>query len=215
MLINKIYERIFKLWRVKRLKQFMDIFRPAPTDTILDVGGYPQTWTVLPQVVERIDCLNLKVYPWEQEKDFPDHRITIVEGNACKLPYTDGSYPIAFSNSVIEHVGDYEAQKAFASEILRVSPKVWVQTPAYECPIEPHYLAPFMHWYPAGLRRRIARWATPWGILAKPTKEEVDDMVDNTRLLTKREMRELFPDCHIMTERMLGIIPKSYVAYRA
>jgi hypothetical protein len=164
--------------------------------------------------VERIDCLNLKTYPWEQEKNFPDHRIRIIEGNACSMSYTDNSYPISFSNSVIEHVGDYEAQKAFAREIRRVAPRIWVQTPAYECPIEPHYLAPFMHWYPAGFRRLIARYFTPWGLMAKPTKKEVDEMVDTTRLLTKREMKELFPDCTIVTERMLGVIPKSYVAYR-
>jgi hypothetical protein len=214
MLINKVYERIFRIWRVKRLKRFMELFTPVPTDTILDVGGYPQTWTILPQVAERIDCLNLKTYPWEHEQDFPEHRIRIIEGDACKMPYADNAYPIGFSNSVIEHVGDFEAQKAFAREILRVAPKVWVQTPAYECPIEPHYLAPFMHWYPAGFRRSIARWFTPWGLMAKPTKAEVDEMVDTTRLLTKREMRELFPDCTIITERMLGVIPKSYVAYR-
>ncbi|MEO8588673.1 MAG: methyltransferase domain-containing protein [Flavobacteriales bacterium] len=214
MLINKVYERIFKVWRVKRLQQFMDLFHPGKQDTILDVGGYPQTWTVMPQVVERIDCLNLKVYPWKQEKDFPDHHIRIIEGNACNMPYADNSYPIAFSNSVIEHVGDYAAQQAFAKEMLRVAPRIWVQTPAYECPIEPHYLAPFMHWYPRGLRRMLARWFTPWGLMARPGKAEVDDMVDSTRLLTKREMRELFPDCTILTERMLGVIPKSYVAFR-
>lgn len=214
MLINKVYSGIFKLWRVKRLKQFMSMFAPGPKDVILDVGGYPQTWTVLPQVAERIDCLNLKVYPWEQEKDFPDHRIRIIEGNACRMPYADNSYPIGFSNSVIEHVGDYDAQKAFASEMRRVSPRIWVQTPAYECPLEPHYLAPFMHWYPAGFRRAIARWFTPWGWMARPTKAQVDEMVDTTRLLTKREMRELFPDCRIHTERLLWVIPKSYVAIR-
>ena len=215
MQINKVYERIFKHWRVNRLKQFMDLFKPKPTDIILDVGGYPQTWTVLPQTAERIDCLNLKVYPWEDEKKFPGHRIEIIEGNACKMPYPDNSYPIGFSNSVIEHVGDYENQKAFASEMRRVSPRIWVQTPAYECPLEPHYLAPFMHWYPAGLRRILARYFTLWGLIAKPTKEEIDEMVDTTRLLTKREMKELFPDCRIMTERMLLVIPKSYVAIRA
>ncbi len=214
MQINKVYERIFKHWRVNRLKQFMELFQPKPTDTILDVGGYPQTWTILPQVVQRIDCLNLKVYPWEDEKKFPEHRIKIIEGNACKMPYADNSYPIGFSNSVIEHVGDYENQKAFASEIRRVCPRIWVQTPAYECPFEPHYLAPFMHWYPPSVRRVLARYFTLWGLIAKPNKEEIDEMVDTTRLLTKREMKELFPDCRIMTERMLLVIPKSYVAVR-
>ena len=39
-------------------------------------------------------------------------------------------------------------------------------------------------------------------------------MVDYTRLLTKREMKELFPDCEIRTERLLFVIPKSYIAIR-
>lgn len=212
--INKLYSVIFKNWRVKRLKAFMEQFNPKPSDVILDVGGYPHTWTHTDQVVERIDCLNLKTYPWEEEKNFPNHRIKIIEGNACKMPYKDNSYPIGFSNSVIEHVGDYENQKAFASEIRRVSPKIWVQTPAYECPIEPHYLAPFIHWFPPPVRRALARYFTPWGLISKPNKAEVDEMVDTTRLLTKREMKELFPDCKIITERLLFVIPKSYVAVR-
>jgi hypothetical protein len=55
---------------------------------------------------------------------------------------SDQEYDIAFSNSVIEHVGDWERQAAFASEIRRVGKNLWIQTPAKECPIEPHYLAP-------------------------------------------------------------------------
>ncbi len=39
-------------------------------------------------------------------------------------------------------------------------------------------------------------------------------MVETTRLLTKREMRQLFPDCEIYTEKLLGFIPKSYIAVR-
>jgi hypothetical protein len=39
-------------------------------------------------------------------------------------------------------------------------------------------------------------------------------MVSSTRLLGKSEMHELFPDCRILTERMLWIIPKSYIAIR-
>lgn len=40
-------------------------------------------------------------------------------------------------------------------------------------------------------------------------------MVDYTRLLTKSEMKRLFPDCRIITERMLWVIPKSHIALRA
>lgn len=214
MRIHDLYRPIFKIWREKRIKQFRDIIKPGPEDRILDVGGYPHTWTSAPQDVALIECLNLQVYPWEEEKDHPDHRIRIIEGNGCDLKYPDNSYPIVFSNSVIEHVGDIEAQRAFAREVRRVGRKLWVQTPAFECPIEPHYLTPFMHWLPKWFRRRIARYFTVWGLLEKPTKADIDDMVDHTRLLTKGEMRTLFPDCEIRTERLLGFIPKSYVAIR-
>lgn len=214
MRIHDLYRPIFKIWREKRIRQFREIIQPRPEDRILDVGGYPHTWTSAPQDVALIECLNLQVYPWEEEKDHPDHRIRIIEGNGCDLKYADNSYPIVFSNSVIEHVGDLDAQKAFAREVRRVGSKLWVQTPAYECPMEPHYLTPFMHWYPKGLRRRLARYFTVWGLLEKPNKAEIDDMVDHTRLLTKSEMRSLFPDCEIRTERLLGFIPKSYIAIR-
>ncbi|MCB0764428.1 MAG: methyltransferase domain-containing protein [Flavobacteriales bacterium] len=214
MRISDLYGPIFKVWRAKRFEQFRAALQPVASDRVLDLGGYPHTWTGTPQEVALIECLNLKVYPWPEEKDFPEHRIKIIEGNACDLPYPDASYPIVFSNSVIEHVGEYEAQKAFAREARRVGGKLWIQTPAYECPMEPHYLTPFMHWFPKGARRKLARYFTVWGLLEKPNKAEIDEMVDYTRLLTKREMKELFPDCEIRTERLLFVIPKSYIAIR-
>ncbi|HMZ48265.1 MAG TPA: methyltransferase domain-containing protein, partial [Flavobacteriales bacterium] len=124
MRIHDLYRPIFKIWREKRIKQFRDIIKPRPEDHILDVGGYPHTWTSAPQDVALIECLNLQVYPWEEEKDHPGHRIRIVEGNGCDLKYADNSYPIVFSNSVIEHVGDFEAQQAFAREVRRVGRKL-------------------------------------------------------------------------------------------
>lgn len=214
MNISDLYKPIFKLWREDRQKLFRQVIAPKAGERILDIGGYPHTWLSTPQEVEEIVCLNLHIYPWKEEKQFPSHRITMVVGNACNLNYSDGSFPIVFSNSVIEHVGDFAAQQAFAGEARRVGQRLWIQTPAYECPIEPHYLTPFVHWLPKGLRRRTARWFTVWGLLEKPTKADIDEMVDYTRLLTKREMKRLFPDCRIITERLLWVLPKSYIAVR-
>jgi hypothetical protein len=97
-----------------------------------------------------------------------------------------------------------------------VGVKIWVQTPAYECPIEPHYLAPFIHWLPMrwGIRRFAVRWFTPWGWISRPTPQEVDSTVNYTRLITKKEFAALFPDCTIKVERILGLLPKSYIAFR-
>ena len=111
-------------------------------------------------------------------------------------------------------MGTWERQKAFARECRRVGKKLWIQTPAYECPFEPHFLAPFVHWLPKEVRRRMVRWFTPWGWLQRPGQKEVDHEIDSIRLLTRHQFEELFPDCEIHTERILGIVPKSYVAYR-
>ena len=127
---------------------------------------------------------------------------------------SDKSYDIGFSNSVIEHVGSWERQQQFASEIRRVARSLWVQTPAYECPIEPHYMTPFIHYFPRSFQKKILRWCTLRGWLEHPTREQIDSMVETTRLLCKSEMQQLFPDCEIITERMLWIIPKSYLAIR-
>jgi len=213
MNIHSIYAVIFKVWRKRRMAQFEATIQPSTEDLVLDVGGYPKTWTSRPQLPKRIDCLNVHPVTWDAGTH-PNHNITTTMGDGCALPYEDGSYDIVFSNSVIEHVGDWEQQKAFAREARRVGKKLWIQTPAAECPIEPHFLAPFVHWLPISIRRRILRWFTPWGWIVKPTQEKIDETIAFTQLLTKKQLEDLFPDCVVMTERLFGVFPKSYVAYR-
>jgi hypothetical protein len=135
-------------------------------------------------------------------------------GDGCNLDFPNNSYDIVFSNSVIEHVGSYENQKAFASEVRRAGKSLWIQTPAYECLIEPHYLAPFIHWLPKKWQKKLVRHFTIRGLLDQPTSVEVDNMVETTRLLSFKEFKNLFPDCEILIEKMLFIIPKSYIAVR-
>ena len=212
-LIHRIYGAIFKIWRVKRLRLFADKIGPKKTDKLLDIGGYPATWTSQPPMVGSIDSLNIHPVSWDPSQA-PAHNIRILMGDGCDLQMQNGSYDVAFSNSVIEHVGAWERQVAFANEVRRVGKALWIQTPARECPIEPHYLAPFIHWFPKSIQRRIIPWVTVWGWVSRPLQAEVDEMVETTRLLTKKEMRLLFPDCEIYTERLLGILPKSYVAFR-
>jgi hypothetical protein len=211
--IHRIQERLFRIWRVERHRRFVDTLRPAPTDRMVDVGGYPGYWASFPRLVAHIDCVNLHAYPWDPA-NAPQHSISTLIGNGCALTFPDGAYDIAFSNSVIEHVGDLDAQRAFAREMMRVGRRVWVQTPAYECPIEPHFLAPFIHWFPKGFRMAVARNFTLWGWSQRPSKQEVREFVEFTRLMTKREFVDAFPGCEIITERLLLIFPKSYVAVR-
>lgn len=212
--VHAIYRQVFKLWRRKRFALFLEILRPGPSDVLLDVGGYPAFWTAQPQPVKRIDSLNVHPVEWSADSA-PGYDIRTLTGDGCSLPFADKSYDIGFSNSVIEHVGSREDQERFAGEIRRVARALWVQTPAYECPIEPHYMTPFIHYLPPAVQRRILRWCTLWGWIERPDRARVAAVVETTRLLRKKEMRALFPDCTILTERMLWIIPKCYIAVRA
>jgi hypothetical protein len=211
--IHTIYRHIFKVWRRRRFALFLFLMRPNPSDILLDIGGYPGFWTSHPQPVKRIDTLNVHEVHWNGEQA-PNYNIRTLVGDGCCLTMSDKSYDIAFSNSVIEHVGSWERQQQFAGEIRRVAKHLWVQTPAYECPIEPHYLAPFVHYLPRSFQKLILRWCTPWGWIERPSHDWINSMVETTRLLRKSEMRQLFPDCELITERMFWIIPKSYIAIR-
>ena len=211
--IHTIYRQMFKIWRKRRLDLFFRLIEPRSSDTLLDVGGYPGSWTSQPQRAARIDTLNLHEIAWANT-EAPDHNIRTIVGDACALTMPDKSYDIGFSNSVIEHVGSWERQMQFASEIRRVANALWVQTPAFECPIEPHYLTPFIHYLPRPVRKRAVRWFTVWGWVQRPNQDQIEEMVEGIRLLRKREMKLLFPDCEIVTEYMLGFIPKSFIAVR-
>lgn len=209
-----IYRRIFKIWRARRFAWFLERIAPSRTESLIDIGGDPGTWTAQEPVVASVEVVDVRKHPFDGSA-FPEHAIRVSVADGCDLGCEDRAYDIAFSNSVIEHVGSREDQQRFAAEMRRCARKLWCQTPARECPIEPHYMAPFLHWLPRSWQRKLLRRFSLWGWLSKPDRQKIDFMVDTTRLLTKREMHELFPDCEILTERMLWILPKSYIAVRS
>ena len=213
-LVYRIHEQIYKIWRRRRFRLFLRLAQPKVDHVLLDVGGYPGDWAGRDLRIKRIDVLNIFRMKGE-EADEGRPAIRTVVGDGCQLDLPDESYDIAFSNSVIEHVGSWERQQAFAREIRRVGKTVWVQCPAYECPIEPHYLTPVVHYLTPRIQKKIVRWFTVAGWVGRPSQEEVNRLVDSTRLLRRDEMQELFPDCEIITERVFWIMPKSHIAFRS
>ncbi|HEY4355146.1 MAG TPA: class I SAM-dependent methyltransferase [Acidobacteriaceae bacterium] len=211
MNLQTIHTKVFVIFRRRRMKQFYALFRPSVDTRLLDIGGAPNTW-IAESSYERfpVTMVNL-IYPDPDVQR--DGRFTAITGDAAALPFANGSFDIAFSNSVIEHVTTWERQKKFAAEARRVAPKLWIQTPARSFPLEPHLLAPWFQYWPKGMQRRLARHFTLWGLLKRPSDEQIDEMLGELRLLTYNEMRELFPDCRILRERVLGLT-KSYVAVR-
>ena len=213
MNIYGLLKPLMSRFRHRRFVLFKDRLSPTLKDKMLDVGGFPGFWTQQAPIVSCIECLNIHEVQWEPECA-PGHHITMSRGNGCALEMPDQAFDIVFSNSVIEHVGTWEEQKTFALEARRVGRKLWIQTPAYECPVEPHYVGFYIHRLPKNWQLKLIRWCTLWGWLARPKPEQVAHEVRTIRLLKKREMEELFPDCEILTEKLFGILPKSYIAIR-
>jgi hypothetical protein len=203
------YHLIWRHWREKRWERFKEQLNPCPSCRVIDIGGCSRDWQGRGSLVGSVDLINLKEESFTQDTETPNLRS--IKGNGCALEFTDQAYDIAYSNSVIEHVGDWSAQQEFAREVQRVGCNIWIQTPAYGCPVEPHYLGLFIHWFPATWHVRLARWLSLVGLTRAA---DLESIASTTRLLTKNEMQRLFPDCVIWTERLLWVFPKSYVAIR-
>jgi hypothetical protein len=208
--IMDIYGFFQTPFRNRRLKLFKDVIRPTLQTRILDVGGNPWYWDNL-EVSAKITILNPDKFSNDLAQRYSQFDIVTADG--CKLPYPDKSFEVGFSNSVIEHVGTYERQQAFAAELRRVGRTLWVQTPAREFPVEPHLMAPFFQYLPRWLQRRTLRYFTIYGLVTKPNPAQVEGFLNEVRLLRYREMQELFPDCEIYCEKAMGIT-KSYIAIR-
>lgn len=190
--------------RARRFRLFRESLRVAPTDRILDVGGLADTWRGS-GLESQVTLLNLR--PVAEIAPF-----RYVQGDACRMDaFAAGEFDVAFSNSVIEHVGDAERQRSFAREVARVAGRYWVQTPWRHFPIEPHVLFPFFQYLPPGAQRAVAlRWKYSH---FKRHGHDILDELARLRLLTVREMKSLFPGARIHLERVLGF-PKSVIAAR-
>jgi SAM-dependent methyltransferase len=175
--------------RERKLRLFLDELRPTSETTVLDVGADELGFG------EGDGCGTLNFfeerYPWPERvtalglhdgagfrSRYP--QIPYVQGDACALPFEDGSFDIVFSNAVIEHVGGRERQRAFVSEAIRVGRRVFITTPNRRFPVEVHTRLPFVHWLPDALSHPVYR----------ATGRDIGPEVE---LLTRRSLAALFP----------------------
>jgi ubiquinone/menaquinone biosynthesis C-methylase UbiE len=182
---------------------------PGPV-SILDVGGTADFW--LNQLGGhnpswQITLLNL----YE-----PSHKadgFTYVQGDARDLSrFSDKSFSLVVSNSVIEHVGTIDDQKRMANEVKRVAQRYYIQTPNRYFPIEPHFLTPGFQFLP--------QWAKVWLVqhfrlgtydIVKDRDHAVE-LVNEIRLMSGKEFRGMFSGASVIKEKFCGLT-KSFTAY--
>lgn len=195
--------RFSSMARVRRMQAFAERMRPRAGMRVIDLGGTPELWQLVPERMH-VTIVNL---PGEGGRHIPSHHdVEFVEADACDLSqFPDRSFDMAFSNSVIEHVGDDGRQAAFAREVRRLGTSYWVQTPSRWFPIEAHTGMPLWWFYPEDVRAMfLRRW--------RRTLPAWSDSMAGTRVLTRERLQQLFPSSELYVEQIAGV-PKSYAAY--
>lgn len=181
----------------------------APIE-ILDVGGTQRFW----EVMGFVDIPEVRITLLNKKKPQTSHQYFFsVASDATNMKeFGDNQFDVVFSNSVIEHVGDFDKQKAMAEEVQRVGKHYFVQTPNYFFPIEPHFLFPGFQWLPISVRVFLIRHLNLGWMKKNPNVEEARKLVETTRLLRKRELLSLFPSAILYEENFFGLT-KSFVVY--
>ena len=183
-MLSRVASRVSMRSRERKLQLFLELLRPGPETSVLDVGV-----TDAPFGSGSTDNFFEALYPWPDRVTavgrtsldrfaaaFP--AVTVVQADGRSLPFSDGAFELGFSNAVVEHVGGREEQRRFVHELCRVAERVFVTTPNRWFPLEVHSLVPFAHWLPRRARDRIL------------SRRGFDDILEP---LGPKELASLFP----------------------
>ena len=180
--------------------RFMEVMQPTADHRVLDIGvtndtkfpesNYFEQWYLHKSQITCVGTENGQ----HLETLYPGIRFQQVVGGE-KLPYADQSFDIAFSNAVLEHVGNSESQAFFIREACRVAKRVFITTPNRWFPIEPHTTVPLLHYLPKALYRAI---------IAR-TALEYWSHEQNLNLLTYNEFARCFPAGYPVVIERMGI----------
>lgn len=149
LFVEKIAHNISQKNRTKKHALFLAYFDPKNNTTLLDVGVTNKEYSQGDNYLE-------KHYPYPKQitavtneplTEFPENypEVTAISADATSLPFPNDAFDIAYSNAVIEHVGDREKQVQFLKEMYRVAKSGYCTTPNKFFPVELHTRIPFLH----------------------------------------------------------------------
>jgi hypothetical protein len=198
--------------RKRRMGHLASLLSGRSGLNVLDLGGTVEFWEInvgflKSGTIESLEVVNLDF------AEISERRLASGEVLRCHpLDATSRSglyrdrYDLVFSNSVIEHVGNLESQKRMSSVIQQVGETHFIQTPSRRFPIEPHFHVPFFAFLPLWTRTEIhRRWSC--GFMGRqPNWLKARIACENTRLLSLRELKALFPESRIIPERTMGLV---------
>jgi hypothetical protein len=207
--VNSVSTRL----RNKRFAFFQSLLKSVPLPLkILDVGGRTTTWERAGLLGHKLEGVSITIINPEKGQS-QDRNLRFMDGDARSMPqFADREFDVVFSNSVIEHVGDFSQQQRMAHEIQRIGKRYFVQTPNRYFPIEPHFLFPGFQFLPLTVKVSLIQNFTLGWRPKTPDRTAAIQMVESVQLLSKTDLKQLFPNAKIYQERVLGLT-KSLIAY--
>lgn len=210
---HRVILRITGFFRRRRGELLVSRFPELPSYLVCDLGGSRHFWqsTSLASRPHRVEVLNISM----EDINAAGVDVTLEDGDflfevydGSNIPRPSDYYDLLICNSVLEHVPPAE-RHALAKEMVRVAPRLFVQTPAKGFVIDPHFLMPLVHWVPRRWGRQLAA-ISPWRLLTRSDRTHTNGYFDGTQLLGRRELMSYYPMGRLVIERFLGM-PKSYV----
>jgi SAM-dependent methyltransferase len=210
---NSIPRSLATAMRRKRFAFFLSLLDKVPRPVrILDVGGLQQFWKMMGS--EQLDGISITLLNLRSEKIEDGLFAESIAGDARDLGRFDsGAFDVVFSNSVIEHLGPrFEDQRSMADEVRRVGKRYFVQTPNRYFPIEPHFLTPGFQFLPVPVRVWLVTHFNVGWYQRFPDVASARQEVESICLLSRNQVRDLFPEAGIFEEKFFGLT-KSFVAF--
>jgi ubiquinone/menaquinone biosynthesis C-methylase UbiE len=197
--------------RRKRFTLFKFFISSLPQPlSILDVGGTQIFWEQMgftEEVGVEVVLFNLT----KIKVKHPNFRSVVGDARAMKK-FRDKEFDVIFSNSVIEHLSEYKEQRKMAKEVQRVGKRYFIQTPNYFFPFEAHFLFPFFQFFPLKLKAFLIRHFNLGWQKKTSDKQKATEIANSVKLLTKKDLQNLFPNAKIYKEKFLGLT-KSFIVY--
>ena len=179
--------------RRQRFQILLDMMENSSEVSILDIGGTPQYWEMMTTGNGLAEKLHVTLLNLGANATSHPNFTTLV-GDGRNMPqFTDRQFDIVFSNSTIEHVGDFEDQQQMANEVRRVGRRYYVQTPNRYFPIEPHFVFPFFQFLPVAARTWLVQHFQLGWMSKMPDREQALREVTNIRCWAGKKCSGSFP----------------------
>lgn len=179
---------------------------------IADIGGTEYYWRISKGYIEQapVNITLINIEPVQTEGD----RFESVVGDATDLSHIDdNAFDLVHSNSVVEHVGNWDRMTKMADNVRRLAPNYFVQTPNFWFPYEPHFRTPLFQYLPEQLRAKLLMTFNLGFGGRRNSLDAAMRAVQSACLLDAAQMRTLFPDAELHRERV-ALMTKSLMMIR-